>query len=72
MPSLFFQKETSGSVGLAAGEAATPSDPEVSIVNVADLYCLVNEVLTERNRGRRLPSPVLFFLYFASTFFSFA
>ena len=36
------EKETSGSVGLAAGEAATPSDPEVSTVNVADLYRLVN------------------------------
>ena len=71
MPSLFFQKETGGSVGLADDEATGRSDPEVSIVNVADLYCLVNEVLTGRNRGRQTPSPVLFFLYFARTFFSF-
>ena len=36
------EKETSGSVGLTADEAAIASDPEVSTVRVADLYRLVN------------------------------
>lgn len=36
------EKETSGSVGLTADEAAIASDPEVSTINVADLYRLVN------------------------------
>ena len=36
------EKETSGSAGLATDEAVGRSGPEVSTVNVADLYSLVN------------------------------